>query len=127
MATHIMTTGADQRSPDDGRALLERFPNARRSYVANTFLYAVRAGARTPAQVLAAVEHTLHETYARSRRWGFSDTTERTEEVSIVLNEHHGEALAFAAWAIAWEALSPGEKERQKAAKGAVHRQTSME
>ncbi len=127
MGTITQFAALEQRIPDHGRALLARFPNARRSYVANTFLYAVRAGARTPAAVLAAVEHTLRETYARSQRWAFSDTTERTEEVSTVLNEHHDEALAFAAWAIDWEALSPGEKERQKAAKGAAHRQTYME
>jgi hypothetical protein len=112
---------------DDGRALLERFPNARRSYVANTFLYAVRAGARTPGKVLADVEHALSETAIRSRRWGFTETVERTEEVYSVLNEYHDEALAFAAWAIAWEALPPGEKARQKAAKGAPHRQAYLD
>ena len=44
-----------------------------------------------------------------------------------VLVEYHDEAMAFAAWAPAWEALPPAEKERQKAAKGAAHRQTYME
>ncbi len=116
-----------QRTSDDGRALLERFPNARRSYVANTFLYAVRAGARTPAKVLADVEHELSETAKRSRRWGFTDTVERTETMYSILNEYHDDALAFAAWAIAWEALPPGERERQKRAKGAPHRQAYME
>ena len=114
-------------TPDDGRDLLERFPNARRSYVANNFLYAVRAGARTPLQVLAAVNETLRETHARSQRWSFTGTIQRTEEVMAVLVDYHDEAMAFAAWALAWEALPPAEKERQKATKGAVHRQTYME
>ena len=121
------TSALDQRNTDDGRTLLERFAAARRSYVANTFLYTVRAGARTPLQVLAAVNETLRETHARSQRWSFTDTVQRTEEVMAVLREYHAEAMAFAAWALAWEALSPAEKERQKAAKGAAHRQTSME
>ncbi len=128
MTTVQSTTAAlDQRTSDDGRALLERFPNARRSYVANTLLYAVRAGARTPAEVLAAVEHELRETAKRSRRWGFTDTVERTEAVYSILNEYHDEALAFAAWAIAWEALPPAERERQKKAKGAPHRQAYLD
>ena len=122
-----MSAAPDQRTTDDGCALLERFPQARRSYVANTFLYAVRAGAQTPLQVLAAVMHELRETSARSQRWGFTDTIQRTDEVHTVLVEHHDEAMAFAQRAIAWEALMPTEKERQKAAKGAVHRQTYME
>ena len=122
-----MSTAPDQRPTEDGRALLERFPNARRSYVANTFLYAVRAGARTPGKVLADVEHELSETAKRSRRWGFTDTVERTEMVYSILDEYHDEALAFAAWAIRWEALPPAERERQKQAKGAPHRQAYME
>ena len=124
MATERITTPS---TTDHGRALLERFPNARRSYVANTFLYAVRAGARTPLQVLASVNETLRETHARSQRWSFTDTVQRTEEVMAVLVDYHDEAMAFAAWAIRWEALPPAEKERQKAAKGASHRQTYME
>ncbi len=126
-AIQSMQPAADHRTTDDGRALLEHFPNARRSYVANTFLYAVRAGARTPLQVLASVNETLRETHARSQRWRFTDTVQRTEEVMAVLVEHHDEAMAFAAWALAWEALPQAEKDRQKAAKGAAHRQTYME
>jgi hypothetical protein len=122
-----MSPAHDQRPTEDGRALLERFPNARRSYVANTFLYAVRAGARTPGKVLADVEHELSETAKRSRRWGFSETVERTETMYSILNEFHDEALAYAAWAIRWEALPPAERERQKRAKGEVHRQAYME
>ena len=126
-ATQLQTKALDQRTIEDGRALLERFPGTRRSYVANTFLYSVRSGARTPAKVLADVEHELSETAKRSRRWGFSETVERTEAVSSILNEWHDEALAFAQWAIDWEALPPAERERQKKAKGAVSRQAYME
>jgi hypothetical protein len=116
-----------QPTTEDGRAILERFPSTRRSYVANTFLHSVRAGARTPHKVLADVEHALSETAKRSRRWGFTDTIERTESIYSILNEFHDEALAFAAWAIRWEALPPAERERQKKAKGAPHRQAWME
>ncbi len=127
MATITQSNAPDQRPTEDGRALLERFSSTRRSYVSNTFLYSVRSGARTPAKVLADVEHELSETAIRSRRWGFSDTIERTESIYSILNEFHDEALAFAAWAIAWEALPPAERERQKAAKGAIHKQAYME
>ncbi len=123
----VMSPAQDQGAIEDGRALLERFPNARRSYVANTFLYSVRSGARTPDKVLADVEHELSETAKRSRRWGFSETVERTETMYSILNEYHDEALAFAAWAIAWEALPTAERERQKRVKGEVHRQAYME
>jgi hypothetical protein len=117
----------DQGVTEDGRGLLERFTPNRRSYVANTFLYAVRSGARTPAKVLADVEHQLSETARRSRRWGFTDTIERTESIYSILNEYHDEALAFAQWCISYEALPPGEKARRKAEKGAPHRQAWME
>ncbi len=127
MTEQATIAAPDQGATEDGRALLERFIPTRRSYVANTFLYSVRSGARTPAKVLADVEHELSETAKRSRRWGFSETVERTEAVYSVLNEFHDEALAFAAWAIRWEALPPAERERQKAAKGAIHKQAYME
>ena len=127
MTEQATIAAPDQGAIEDGRALLERFPGTRRSYVANTFLYAVRAGAQTPAKVLADVEHELSETAKRSRRWGFSETVERTETMYSILNEYHDEALAFAAWAIAWEALPPAERERQKKAKGAPHRLAWME
>ena len=126
MATITQST-TSTTTTDDGRALLERFAPTRRSYVANTVLHAVRAGARTPADVLAAVEHTLSETAIRSRRWGFTETVERTEEVYAILNEFHDEALAFCAWAIAYEALPPAERERRKAEKGAIHKLAWME
>lgn len=127
MTEQATIAAPDQGTTEDGRALLERFPGTRRSYVANTFLYAVRSGARTPAKVLADVEHELSETAIRSRRWGFTDTIERTESIYSILNEYHDEALAFAAWAIRWEALPPAERQRQKQAKGAPHRQAYME
>ena len=120
-------TADTQTTVDHGRALLERFPKARRSYVANTFLYAVRAGARTPLQVLAAVNETLRETHARSLRWNMVDTVGRTLEVLTVLHYCHDEAMAFAQWCLSWEQLTPAEKERQRAVKGAAHRQTYME
>jgi len=127
MATITQSNAPDQGTIEDGRALLERFPSNRRSYISNTFLYAVRSGARTPGKVLTDVEHELSETAKRSRRWGFTDTIERTESIYSILNEFHDEALAFAAWAIRWEALPPAERERQKRAKGEVHRQAYME
>jgi len=127
MTEQATIAAPDQGTTEDGRALLERFPGTRRSYVANTFLYSVRSGARTPAKVLADVEHELSETAKRSRRWGFSETVERTETMYSILNEYHDEALAFAAWAIRWEALPPAERQRQKQAKGAPHRQAYME
>jgi hypothetical protein len=111
---------------EEGKALLQRFPSARRSYVANTFLHAVRAGARTPLQVLAHVEHALSESAIRSRRWGFSETVERTEMVYSILNEYHDEALVFCEWAIWWESLPPAERDRQKAARGAEYRTAYM-
>lgn len=117
----------DQRANEDDRRLLERFPNNRRSYISNTFLEVVRAGARTPLQVLAAVNENLRQTHARALRWNhLSDIVERTFEVQTILDDHHAEAMAFAGWAIAWCALPQSERERLKAQKGAEHRQAYM-
>ena len=125
---HSSTNGApDADATTDQRIFLDSFPPARRSYVANTFLHAVRAGARTPEQVLAAVEAELRAVHIRAQRWGGVDTIDRTKDIYAALNEHHDDALAFAAWAISWEALPPAERERQKQAKGEAHRRAWME
>lgn len=128
MAGLTLSTGTAETAVDDGRELLQHFPNNRRAYVANAFLYAVRAGARTPLQVLIAVNHTLEETRARALRWSqTSDTAARSDDLYGVLHEHHDEAMAFARWALAWEALPQAERDRIKAEKGAVYRQAYME
>lgn len=109
----------------DNRAFLERFESPRRSYVTNLFVYAVRRGMRTPHQVMASVEQELRDVFARSGNW--PDTLERTELVYTLLHQYYAEALAFAIWALAWETLTPAQKQQQRAAKGEEFRQAWME
>ena len=114
-----MATGTPR---DDDRSFLNHFPNARKSFVANAFLFAVRRGARTPLQVLAAVQHELR----RANTWSSDERQARNQEVLDTIAEHHEEAMAFCRYALDYEALPPAEKERRKAEQGAPHRQAWM-
>lgn len=128
-----MSTMAEQvprstSTNDDRLAFRERFPQSQRSWITNTLLYVIRAGADTPFRVLAAVHETLTETIARARRWNhLSDTTQRTQYALNTLLEHHDEAYAFAEWCLAWERLTPAEKARERAVKSEPHIRTYME
>ncbi len=125
---HDTTAALDQRTTDDRKRILERFPQNRRAYVANTVLFAVRAGAKNPLQVLVDVNKTLTGALERARRWNNqSGIIERTEQVYIILHEHHEEAMDLCRWALWWESLPQAERDRQKAARGAEHRQAYME
>lgn len=118
------TTGApDADATTDGRAFLARFPTTRRSYVANTFLFAVRHGATTPDQVLARVRQSLHE----AKAWSWSDDIERIDLLLTTMDEHPDEAHAYAIWALAWERLTPAQKERHRAGKSETFRRAYME
>ena len=90
------------------RAWLERVPASRRGPIANWFHYAVRSGARTPVQVLAAVCQTC------ARRRAGSDHPDATLTLAALHVDQAG-ALAYARWVIDYEALPYGERQRVKA------------
>lgn len=123
----MATWSSPDQPAEDDRAFLEHFPSTRRSYVANTFLYSIRAGARTPLQVLADVDRTLRETAQRAQRWNITGLLERTEEVYTALHEYHSEALAYAGYCLRWEQLAPAEKEQIRAVKAEPHIRAYME
>ena len=75
--------------------------------------------------MLASIEHELRRSLGWSRRW--PETVARIESVQEAITEYRAEAFPFAQWALDWEALSPAEKERQKAAKGEQYRRAYME
>lgn len=108
------------------RDLLNRFLQARRSYVANTFLFAVRRGARTPDAVMASVKQELRTCQERAQYWHDADGEARYTEVAATINEYPEEARAFAIWALEWEQLSRAEKARQRDQDGDAYRQAWM-
>ncbi len=110
----------------DNRAFLSRFAQARKSYVANLFVYAVRRGARTPDAVMTSVRQELRTCQDRARYWHNGEAESRYTEVAATINEHPDEARAFAIWALEWEQLSRAEKARQRDQDGDAYRQAWM-
>ena len=106
----------------DDLTFLTHFPNTRKSFVANSFLFTVRRCARTPLQVLASVQQDLR----RANTWRSSERQARNQDVLDAITQHHEQAMAFCRYALDWEALPPAEKERRKDEQAAPHRQAWM-
>jgi hypothetical protein len=104
---------------DDSRAWLDHIPAALRSTVANFFHYAVRAGHRTPEAVLAAIRDTCHR-----RIQGGRDQDGST--VLHALQSDQAGALAYAAYVLAYEALSPDARRQVKAERAIAYLKTTM-
>jgi hypothetical protein len=103
----------------DPRTFLEHFPATRRGPIANWFHAAVRAGAQTPLQVLAAVRATCH------RRLAWGDTPDASLVLARLDTDQAG-ALAYAKSLIAYEALPYGERQRVKAERSFAYLKQSM-
>ena len=108
-----------RRVSDSSRILLDSFAERERSLVANIFCHAARAGAQTPAAVLAAVRSDV-EHRIRSAPY------QRDQMVRLRNLLDTDDAQAFARWVLTWEALSFAEKDRIKQQRGAEHRQRWM-
>jgi hypothetical protein len=111
----------------DRDAFLNHVPTDRRSHITNLVLHAVRRGAKTPSAVLAAVEAEIATCQERARYWNNTDSLARYDEVAAIFAAHRTEALAFCAWGLAWERLTPEQKARHRAAKGETYRRAYME
>jgi hypothetical protein len=116
-----LTTVASARD-----AFLAHFPTARRSFVCNQFLYAVRRGANVPSLVVASVEAELRRAQQWVRHWD-RDDQERYADLTAAIAEHRTEALAFAMWALRWEQLTPEQKARHRAQQSSPHIQAWMQ
>ncbi len=104
------------------KTLLDHFGQSLRSTVANLYLRPIRAGrARDPHAVHAAVVRDLHERRAQAHRGGWRETFELADAILTTIGDHEGDALAYAAWALEWEALPPEERRRQKGERSAQH------
>jgi len=104
---------------------LALFPTPKRGTIANWFLYPVRAqGAQTPRVVLAFVVTMLRDRIARARQYGY-DLNGADAQLAIIL-AHEPEALGFAAWALAWEALPEAERETIKQGQRQEHKTAWM-
>jgi hypothetical protein len=106
-------------------AFLAHFPPARRSFVCNQFLYAVRRGANVPSLVVASVEAELQKAQQWVRHWE-RDDQERYADLTAAIAEHRTEALAFAMWALRWEQLTPEQKAAYRAQQSSTHVQAWM-
>jgi hypothetical protein len=109
---------------DPRRAFLERFPEARRSTVANLFLNAVRRGAGDVEAVLQAVAETAIARRLVAEKYGNADALDKAREIADGLASHPDEAAAFAEWALAWEAMPAGERQaikEERAQQGVRH------
>lgn len=110
------------------RALLEHFPQPRRSAIANLFLNEVRRGAgETPEQVRVAVMMELTDRLRRAANYQWADEYTRVAEFIRILHAHEPAARQYAQWALDWESLPPEERERQKGERSAQHLSAAMD
>ena len=104
--SQILRTTPDQLRAS--RAWLEQLLALRRGPIANWFHYAVRGGAQTPGQALAAVCQTC------ARRRAGSDHPDAALTLQALDSDQAG-ALAYAQWVIDYEALPQAARQRRKA------------
>ncbi len=110
------------------KALLDRFEQPLKSSISNLFLAPVRSGAaRFPRAVLAEVLRELQDRRARAAAGGWRETFELTGTILATIAAHEGEAIAFGAWALEWEALPREERERRKRDRGDQYRISYMD
>jgi len=104
------------------KTLLDHFGQSLRSTVANLYLRPIRErGACDPRAVHAAVVRDLQERRAQAHRGGWRESFELADAILTTVTDYEADALAYAAWALAWEALSPEERRRQKGERSAQH------
>lgn len=99
---------------DDDRAFLDLFPANQRSTVANLFLRPVREGTTDAILVFAAVYAELRERIERPRSYAYDDSRDRF--ILDTLRANYDAATAYARWCVAYEQLSPEDKQRRKQA-----------
>ena len=131
---------------DDERrtTFLATLPERLRSRASNLVLARIRAGARTPE---VAYGQTVAQVRQRLGGWGAEDEDARAILAALrgrgtaapahstdaeqqprfgavpqLLIRHRTEALDYCAWCLAWERLTPLEKDRLRAAKGEEYR-----
>ena len=119
------------------RKLLDYFPQNEKSTIANLYLAQVRSGKPTTPEVvhrlaLAALRERWGRAIAYSRQpWANRDAemgrAERLAEQLGILTRQVAAGIAYGAWALAWEALSPAERERQKQGDSAQHIRAHMD
>jgi hypothetical protein len=124
----------NKNSSEVNRAFLDHFDPTQRGVVNNHFLAAVRAGAQTPEQVVRMVIHQLEFAIRRDtlyrQQYGRAtedQNTTRKREVLNAIAEYTEEALDEARWAIAWEKLTPAQKEQARRERAQPHIQTWMQ
>jgi hypothetical protein len=93
------------------KALLDHFPERHRSWVQNTFLAIVRAGASHPDDVLAGVGAKVEAD--RRQRFGDPDRLERDNLLLARLRSD--DAVALATYCIGYERLPRVERDRLRA------------
>jgi predicted Fe-S protein YdhL (DUF1289 family) len=97
---------------DDDRAFLEHFPANQRSTVSNLFLRQVRDGRTSPDSVRAGVYAEMRQRLEGPRWHSYDDSKDRA--ILAALQTHYDDSVAYAGWCIAYEKLTPDEKQRWK-------------
>jgi hypothetical protein len=90
--------------PKNPRAWLDYLPALQRTHGMTRFLLAVRAGADTPAAVVAAVKATVAQRLAAAQRIGDEVEADKFVLMASVLTHYPNEALALARYALDHEA-----------------------
>jgi hypothetical protein len=102
----------------DERRFLAQFADSQKSHVAQFFYSAVREGATTPSEAVAAVRSELQKRCARAALSTCSETLHREqdlrERITGALNADPAAATDFAKSVITYEGMSEEDKRRTK-------------
>jgi len=110
---------------EERETFLALFPTPKRGTIANWFLYPVRAqGATTPHAVLTCVVAMLCDRRDRAHRYGYD--LNGADVMLDIITGHEREALGYAAWALAWEALPEDERDAIKQSQRQEHKDAWM-
>jgi hypothetical protein len=99
------------------RPLLPHVPQYQRGPLMNRFLEPVRTQRMTaPATIVQWVIASLQEDLQRRGRWNYASDLQPLRQTLLAMIGHPTEALQLAQEVVAYESMSPEEKEERKAA-----------
>jgi hypothetical protein len=111
---------------ESARDYLKQFPARRTGPLANDFHNAVRAGCRSPLEILVVVS-LKHKTQLGSRWATEEDRAFHRQVLETIHGEDRQPAVRYAAYVIAYEALTYPERQRLKDRRAAPYRKQGME
>lgn len=103
----LISKNGHQEQP--AKAFLARFEPFRRAHLSNLFLERVRSGVMDPEEI---VRRVWLQTTMKAAHSPFHSEQTKYREYTTALEAHLDEAVLFARYCIAWEALPREERER---------------